>query len=171
MWWANCVQLRKPWERAITNCAAVRLHAVLGGCFALPAEPPAFVGAIMCRSINSATPLTQWLTRTGIECWNFGVDALTSRLTHLSAQSSIALGLVCCDLQAFSRLLASFLYCSRLGRAGRGNASCGLGNIRSSSHYPPRVRTCEAERRFVDQIKTVQVGMALSADWKRPERS
>src|SRR5215469_17977691 len=125
----------------------------------------------MCRSINSATPLTQWLTRTGIECWNFRPDALTSRLTHLSAQSSIALGLVGCDVQAFSRLLASFLYCSRLDRAGRGNASCGLGNIRSSSHYPPRFRTCEAERRFVDETKLCRVGMALSAERKRPQRS
>src|SRR5262249_60607754 len=98
-------------------------------------------------------------------------DVLPTGLPPFWAKSSIALGLVACDMQAFSRLLASFLYCSRLGRAGRANASCGLENIRSSFHYPPRVRTCEAERRFVEQIKTVQVGMALSADWKRPERS
>src|SRR5215472_9633341 len=38
------------------------------------------------------------------------------------------------DLLARSSSFASFLYCSALGRGGRGRAACGLGNIRISFH-------------------------------------
>ena len=57
------------------------------------------------------------------------------------------------DLHDFTRSLASFLYCSRFGRDGRGSASCGLGYIRISFHDAPGVRTvrlkegsCRSER-------------------------
>src|SRR5215203_766898 len=45
------------------------------------------------------------------------------------------------DLHDFTRSLANFLYCSTLGRDGRGSASCGLGYMRISFHNAPGVRT------------------------------
>src|SRR6266566_5042155 len=43
-------------------------------------------------------------------------------------------------VQAFTRSFASLRYCSKLGRVGRGRASCGLGNTRSLSMEGPELR-------------------------------
>src|SRR6185503_1303284 len=60
------------------------------------------------------------------------------------------------DLQARLKSFASFLYCSRLGRGGRGSAS----DIRISFQYVPGVRVNQAERRFV-ALRLVVSGWAL----------
>ena len=71
--------------------------------------------------------------------------------------------------QALTRSFASFLDCSRLGRGGRGSASCGLGTYESPSSraWSPHG---QAERRFVSSSE-LWVGTALSADWMRPSRN
>ena len=68
------------------------------------------------------------------------------------------------DLQAFSRSLACFLYCSRLGRAG----SC---LVHYKLPFMLRLESArdQAERRFEVVVDT-KVGTALSADWMRPSR-
>src|SRR5262249_9129489 len=99
-----------------TDCAPARLQ-----CF-LPRR-------ISSRSRKSATSLTQRLIRNAV-MWAFFLP-LARRLTHCSAQWSIAPGLAGYALHAFNKLRASFRYWSRFGRAGRGNAPCGLGNIRN----------------------------------------
>src|SRR5262249_58350425 len=83
-------------------------------------------------------------------------DRLTSLLTQLVHQSRMTLGSL--DLAARSSSFASFLYCSRSGRAGSGRAACGLGNIRISFHCMPGVRTIQAERRFVPSIYMLMGG-------------
>src|SRR6266550_3173475 len=52
------------------------------------------------------------------------------------------------DLQALTRSFARFRYCSRLGCAGSGRASCGLGYMGISFRGAPGVRRVQAERGF-----------------------
>src|SRR6202035_544055 len=59
-------------------------------------------------------------------------------------------------LESLTKSFARFLYCSRLGRGGRGSAS----DIRISFHGMPGVRTNQAERRFV--------AIRLFERWARP---
>src|SRR5688572_30656168 len=63
------------------------------------------------------------------------------------------------DLHDFTRSLANFLYCSTLGRDGRGSASCGLGYMRISFHNAPGVRTV--------RLKEGSCGSS-SCGWARP---
>src|SRR5262249_53347681 len=127
----NVRQLVKPWHRATKNCAPVRVQRATDS----------FDFRFLChtRSIRSMSPC--------ISLCASGVIACPCRRARVSAQraahSRIAPGST--DLQAYCRSLASFLYCSRLGRGGKGRAS----DIRISFHHVPGVRTGQAERRFV----------------------
>src|SRR5216684_689693 len=147
----NLGQLGNPCERAMTNCASDNL--VLSDNFA-------------CAKL--ATSRIQPSVRTG-SCGVISMpDRSTGPLTQFVDQLRTASGSV--DLVARTSSFASFLYCSRLGRGGRGRASCGLGNMRISFHRMPGVRTNQAERRSVPSVVSQWVGTALSADWMRPLR-
>ncbi len=112
----------------------------------------ALAGPVVVRTTKAASSLTSvfasWCGPSGRRAIQASTQARMASLVaamFVSAAESPA-------RQAFSRSLASFLYCSRLGRAGSGRASCGLGNIRISFQGVPGVRTDQAERRSVPSI-------------------
>ena len=123
----NLGQLSNPWERAITNCASASTQVRV---------PPSLV---MTRIANSST----WLAARSRDRRSAPGN---SDAIQRSVHAAMARGAP--EVHALTRSLASLRYCSRLGRAGSGRASCGLGNTRSSFQCTPGVRTGRAERRF-----------------------
>src|SRR5262245_58741743 len=122
----NLGQLGNPCERAITNWASDNLL---------------HFGNFVCA--NSVMSRIQPSMRTGRGGAISMAEPSTSLVTQVVDQLRMALASI--DLLARSSSFASFLYCSRLGRAGRGRAACGLGNIRISFHHMPEVRISQAE--------------------------
>src|SRR5215472_18387228 len=101
----NLGQLRNPCERAMTNWASDNL---------LP--PDNFARAKLATSQIHPSGSSGGIGRP---------DRFTSPLTQFVDQLRMASEAD--DLVARSSSFASFLYCSRLGRSGRGSAACGFG--------------------------------------------
>src|SRR5215469_64786 len=141
MYLTNLGQLGNPCERAITNCASDNLP--LSDNFA-------------CAKVT--TSRIQPSIRMGSS--GIWMPARSTRpFTQFADQFWMASGSG--DVAARSSSFASCLYCSRSGRAGRGSAACGLGNIRISFHaclvlsHPVRPVQKTAQERALEKQKNV----------------